>query len=150
MLKVLDLGNNQFNDRFPSWLKNLPNLEVLILRSNKFNGPIKTSKSEYMFPNLRIIDLSYNNFDGKLPLEIFSNWKVKKFETTQHLTYIQVNITPALFSTIFFAYHGYYVYDYSMTMTNKGKNTFYEKVQELFTAVDMSSNRFFWRNSKFH
>jgi Leucine-rich repeat (LRR) protein len=42
MLKVLDLRNNQFNDRFPSWLKNLPNLKVLILQSNKFNGLIKT------------------------------------------------------------------------------------------------------------
>jgi hypothetical protein len=29
-----------------------------------------------------------------------------------------------------------------MMMTNKGKNMFYEKVQELFTAIDFSSNKF--------
>jgi Leucine-rich repeat (LRR) protein len=135
MLKVLDLGNNQFNDRFPSWLKNLPNLEVLILRSNKFNSPIETSKTEYMFPNLKIIDLSYNSFVGKLPLGIFGNWTVKKFETAHHLTYIQVN------STTLFP-NASLIYDYSMTMTNKGYNMFYEKVQELLMAIDMSSNRF--------
>ncbi|XP_059449524.1 receptor-like protein 7 [Corylus avellana] len=143
MLKVLDLGNNQFNDRFPSWLKNLPNLKVLILRSNKFNGPIEISNSKYMFPNLQIIDLSYNSFVGKLPLEIFCNWTVKKFETAHHLTYIQVNSTLTSFSKTLGTYiNGSFGYDYSMTMTNKGNDMFFEKVQELFTAVDMSSNRF--------
>ncbi|XP_059449553.1 receptor-like protein 7 [Corylus avellana] len=141
MLKVLDLGNNQFNDRFPSWLKNLPNLKVLILRSNKFNGPIEISKSKYMFPNLRIIDLSYNNFFGKLPLELFGNWKVRKSETVDQLSYIQVY--PIIFLKTLGPYQFSYGFDYSMTMTNKGQNMFYEKVQELFTAVDMSSNRFF-------
>jgi Leucine-rich repeat (LRR) protein len=29
-----------------------------------------------------------------------------------------------------------------MMMTNKGKNMLYEKVQELFTSIDCSSNKF--------
>jgi hypothetical protein len=33
-------------------------------------------------------------------------------------------------------------YTYSMMMTNKGKNLFYEKVPEIFTAIDFSSNIF--------
>jgi Leucine-rich repeat (LRR) protein len=143
MLIVLDLGNNQFSDIFPSWLENLPNLEVLILRSNKFKGPIKTSKSEYIFPNLRIIDLSHNSFFGKLPLELFSNLKVPKSEVAGRLIYIHVNSTFTSFFKISGPSWMSYDYNYSMTMTNKGTNMFYEKVQELFTAVDMSSNRFF-------
>jgi Leucine-rich repeat (LRR) protein len=144
MLKVLDLSNNLFNDGFPSWLENLPNLEVLILRSNKFKGPIKTSKSEYMFPNLQIIDLSYNSFVGKLPLELFRNLKVRKSETADHhLTYIHVYSSFTFFFKSFGrSYQMSYGYDYSMTMTNKGTNLFYEKVLESFIAVDMSSNRF--------
>jgi Leucine-rich repeat (LRR) protein len=141
MLKVLDLSSNKFNDRFPSWLENLPSLEVLILNSNKFHGPIRTSKSEYKFPNLRIIDLSHNNFVGNLPLKLFGNCNVKTSETANHLTYIQVSS----FNTGFKSYE----YDYSMTMTNKGNIMFYEKVQELFMVVDISRNRFVGEISKF-
>jgi Leucine-rich repeat (LRR) protein len=140
MLKVLDLSNNEFNDRFPSWLENLPNLQVLILRSNKFHGPIRTSKSEYKFPKLRIIDLSHNNFVGKLPLKLFGNCNAKTSETANYLTYIQVNSMTAYNS---------YEYDYSMTVTNKGEIMFYEKVQELLMVVDISRNRFVGEISKF-
>jgi hypothetical protein len=35
-----------------------------------------------------------------------------------------------------------YNFDYSMTMTNKGVMTKYEKIQEFLTAIDLSSNRF--------
>jgi hypothetical protein len=34
------------------------------------------------------------------------------------------------------------VYTYSMKLTNKGKNMVYEKVLELFIAIDFSSNKF--------
>ncbi|XP_062150711.1 receptor-like protein 9DC3 [Alnus glutinosa] len=134
MLKVLDLSNNEFNDRFLSWLENLPNLQVLILRSNKFHGPIRTSKSEYMFQKLRIIDLSHNNFVGKLPLKLFGNCNAKTSKTANHLTYIQVSSTTT--------YRSYDEYGYSMTVTNKGEIMFYEKVQELLMVVDISRNRF--------
>jgi Leucine-rich repeat (LRR) protein len=140
MLKVLDLSNNEFKDRFPSWLENLPNLHILILRSNKFHGQIRTSKSEYKFPKLRIIDLSHNNFVGKLPLKLFGNCNAKTSETANYLTYIQVNSMTA---------YNKYVYYYSMTMTNKGEIMFYEKVQELLMVVDISRNRFIGEISKF-
>ncbi|XP_059449525.1 receptor-like protein 7 [Corylus avellana] len=114
-LRVLDLSDNQFTDIFPFWLGHLPNLEVLILRSNKFNGSMGTPQTYFKFPNLRILDISHNDFMGKLPLRLLENWKVKNFENV-HL--------------------------YSMMMTNKGNNLFYEKVQELLIAIDFSSNKF--------
>jgi Leucine-rich repeat (LRR) protein len=141
MLKALDLSNNQFNDTFPSWLGNLPNLKVLILRSNKFYGPIKTPKANYKFPNLQIIDLSYNSFTGRLPLKFFQNSSSLRFDRAEHLTYIQVYSSFDL-QNKYQNYRWDLEYSYSMIMTNKGVDTVYSKVQEFFTAVDFSSNQF--------
>ncbi|CBI17003.3 unnamed protein product, partial [Vitis vinifera] len=66
-LEVLDLGNNKINDTFPHWLGTLPELQVLVLRSNSFHGHIGCSKIKSPFMSLRIIDLAYNDFEGDLP-----------------------------------------------------------------------------------
>lgn len=66
-LEVLDVGNNQINDNFPNWLEILPELQVLILRSNRFWGPVGDNTTIVPFPRLRIIDLSHNEFTGVLP-----------------------------------------------------------------------------------
>jgi hypothetical protein len=141
MLKVLDLSDNQFNDRFPFWLGHLPNLEVVILRSSRFNGPMGTPQSYFTFPNMRILDISYNNFVGKLPLSLLENWKARKCENANSLTYMHENPGFEIQKGL-----GYFdwpqAYTYSMMMTNKGNSLFYEKVQELFIAIDFSSNRF--------
>jgi hypothetical protein len=136
MLKVLDLSDNQFNDRFPFWLGNLPKSEVLMLRSNKFNGKMGTPQTYFKFPNMRIID-----FMGKLPLGLLESWKARKFENANSSTYIHENLGFEIQKGL-----GYFdwpqAYTYSMMMTNKGNNLFYEKVLEVFTAIDFSSNRF--------
>ncbi|XP_074334045.1 receptor-like protein 42 [Apium graveolens] len=75
-LETLDLGSNQINDTFPQCLEALPNLQVLVPKSNKFYGTMnKTSEVEQPFPSLRIIDLSYNDFSGPLPVIYFRNFK---------------------------------------------------------------------------
>ncbi|PHU07726.1 hypothetical protein BC332_24215 [Capsicum chinense] len=73
-LKILDLGNSALNDKFPAWLGNLEQLQVLILKSNKFHGPIST-RQKFLFPRLRIFDISYNEFGGSLPTELFQNFR---------------------------------------------------------------------------
>jgi Leucine-rich repeat (LRR) protein len=78
-LESIDVSNNQFNDTFPSGLGNLPNLKLLLLRSNKFYGQIlESSETNYTFPNLQVLDLSYNSFTGNFPLNSFKlmprNW----------------------------------------------------------------------------
>ncbi|KAG6662971.1 hypothetical protein CIPAW_03G279600 [Carya illinoinensis] len=141
MLEVADFSNNKLHDIFPSWLENLPNLKVLNLRSNNFHGQIGASKAGYKFPNLRVIDLSHNGFTGKLPLEIFGNWKQpREFANSDILSYIQVNSSMA--QQRYLCNSWLYDYNYTMTMTNKGIAVFYEKVQELLKAIDLSSNRF--------
>ncbi|XP_042973194.1 receptor-like protein 6 [Carya illinoinensis] len=140
-LEVADFSNNKLHDLFPSWLENLPNLKVLNLRSNNFHGQIGASKAGYKFPNLRVIDLSLNGFSGKLPFEIFGNWKQpREFANSDILSYIQVN--SSIVPQRFLCNSWLYDYNYTMTMTNKGVAVFYEKVLELFKAIDISSNRF--------
>ncbi|XP_010451558.1 PREDICTED: receptor-like protein 12 [Camelina sativa] len=38
-LQFLNLEDNRINDKFPFWLSSLPNLQILVLRSNDFYGP---------------------------------------------------------------------------------------------------------------
>ena len=60
------------------------------------------------------------------------------------LTYIQENQSFNVG-----IHHLYYNYDYSMKITNKGVDTVYNKVQDFFRAIDMSSNRFVGEIPKF-
>ena len=132
MLEAIDVSNNQFNDTFPSWLGNLPHLKVLMLHSNKFHGQMfESPEANYEFPNLRILDLSYNSFTGKLPINSFKNWNALKSENADHLTYIHTTIS---------AYYG--AYYWTMQITNKGLDRVYDNVPEFFRAIDMSNNRF--------
>jgi len=91
---------------------------------------------------MRIFDISYNDFMGKLPLRLFENWKARKFENLHPFTYIHED--PNFIITKEFGQYPHlsHPYTYSMMKTNKGRNVFYEKVQELFTAIDFSSNKF--------
>nr|XP_023925785.1 receptor-like protein Cf-9 homolog [Quercus suber] len=135
-LEFLILGNNRLRDVFPYWLRKLPELKVLILRSNRFHGDMGSPATNFEF-KLRILDLSYNNFRGKLPLRYFKNWIAMKNVPEEHLTYMQAIATISLLG---FALNENY--DYSMTITNKGVKTVYAKILDFFTAVDLSCNKF--------
>ncbi|CAA7027951.1 unnamed protein product [Microthlaspi erraticum] len=50
-LEFLNVEDNNFNDTFPLWLRFLPNLQILVLRSNEFHGPIIFSWRFFEFPN---------------------------------------------------------------------------------------------------
>ncbi|XP_075645260.1 receptor-like protein 7 [Castanea sativa] len=136
-LEFLILGNNRLHDVFPYWLGKLPELKVLILRSNRFHGDMGSPATNFEFQKLRILDLSYNNFRGKLPLGYFKNWIAMKNVSEAHLTYMQAIATINLLG---FALNENY--DYSMTITNKGVKTVYAKILDFFTAVDLSCNKF--------
>ena len=80
MLEHLVLRNNQIDDIFPYWLGALPQLQVLILRSNRFHGAIESWHANFRFPKLRIIDLFDNEFIGDLPWQYFQDWDAMKLE----------------------------------------------------------------------
>uniref|UniRef100_A0A2N9HAT7 Leucine-rich repeat-containing N-terminal plant-type domain-containing protein n=1 Tax=Fagus sylvatica TaxID=28930 RepID=A0A2N9HAT7_FAGSY len=137
MLEILNLGSNQLNDVFPSWLGTLPELRVLILRHNGFYGVVGSPTTIFASPKLRIVDLSANKFIGSLPFEYFQNLMSVKKVDANNFTHIRA------FTIIPLA--GFTVpedYPYSMTITNKGKETVYLKIIEVFAVIDLSSNEF--------
>ncbi|KAJ6303394.1 hypothetical protein OIU77_017297 [Salix suchowensis] len=77
-LEILNLEQNKIIDVFPSWLGILPDLRVLILRSNGLHGVIGKPRNNVDFPRVQIVDLSNNSFKGNLPLEYFRNWTAMK------------------------------------------------------------------------
>ena len=91
-LEVLDLGSNKINRTFPYWLEGLLKLQVLAIRSKKLQGRIDNPKTNSPFPNLRIIGISNNDFNGPLLIkylkylsrrkscyEIYRSWVLSRF-----------------------------------------------------------------------
>jgi len=61
MLQVLDLGDNKIEDTFPYFLETLPELYILVLKSNKLHGFVTSPTTKNSFSKLRIFDISNNN-----------------------------------------------------------------------------------------
>ncbi|XVE60953.1 hypothetical protein DITRI_Ditri06bG0002200 [Diplodiscus trichospermus] len=139
MLEFLDIGNNQIKDAFPFWLGSLPELKILILRSNKFYGEIKRTKFNSVFPKLRVIDLSNNEFIGPLPSSYLERLKAMKSFYIEPLSYMQTYLYDHMFTAELTIPDEY---NYSMTLTNKGIKMEYLKIQEVFMAIDLSCNKF--------
>ncbi|XP_028116800.1 receptor-like protein 6 [Camellia sinensis] len=136
-LEILDLSNNLIDNAFPLWLGDLTKLQVLILRSNKFYGAIGNHKIKLELPNLHIIDLSHNGFTGDLPSKYFQNWNVVKFFDVDKMKYMDTIIKVRTNNDIWG--DGYW---YTMNITNKGVNTEYQEILNVFTVIDLSSNKF--------
>ncbi|KAL0553251.1 hypothetical protein IC582_007140 [Cucumis melo] len=136
ILEIIDLSDNQFTDGFPYWIGTLPMLRLLILRSNHFHGKIEEPETNTEFPMLRIVDFSYNNFSGNLPLRYITNSKGMETFNTTASTYRNT------FVTFSFDYVWALEFFYSTTITIKGNQRDYSRIQEVFTSIDLSSNKF--------
>ncbi|XP_050223724.1 receptor-like protein 7 [Mercurialis annua] len=137
-LEFVDFGDNQIVDTFPFWLGAIPELSILILRSNRFYGVIDEF-GDVGFSNLRVIDLSHNNFSGNLPSKYFALWNAMKVENaSSDLAYLKKSLQPSWFWGS--AYYG--SFDYSMTLYNKGLEMNYLKIPDIFNAIDFSHNNF--------
>ncbi|CAL9006621.1 unnamed protein product, partial [Prunus brigantina] len=130
MLEYLVLSNNQFSDVFPIWLGTLPELKLLAMRHNGFNGVIGQSRTNVDFIKLRILDLSYNNFRGEIP-PLFPDIAVNMS------TYMQAQVQYVI-TDIYLTRN----VSYSITLAIKGLDLHYSKILEGFAAIDISSNKF--------
>ena len=99
-LELLDIGNNQIQDEFPCHLKDISNLHVLILRSNKFYGFIGYGGLNATWLILQIVELASNNFNGKLSIKSFANSKamVANNEVQSDLNYLHFVASANMFS----------------------------------------------------
>ncbi|XP_049388864.1 receptor-like protein Cf-9 homolog [Solanum stenotomum] len=129
-LNVLDLGNNELSDIFPKWLGALPYLQILNLRSNKFYGPIKDSRTDKLFAQIRVIDLSSNGFSGDLPMGLFEKFEAMKITSENRGTREYVADIDS------------YYYTNSLIVTTKGLDLELPRVLTTYMIIDLSRNRF--------
>nr|XP_023896914.1 probable LRR receptor-like serine/threonine-protein kinase At3g47570 [Quercus suber] len=70
----LDLSGNQFTGVLPMEIENLKNLEHLDISENMLFGKIPTSLASCSFDFLKLLNLSYNHFEGEVPTNgVFKN-----------------------------------------------------------------------------
>nr|CAH66877.1 OSIGBa0158F13.8 [Oryza sativa] len=135
-LEILDVGNNNFVDSFPSWTGELPKLRVLVLRSNKFFGAVggipvdNGDRNRTQFSSLQIIDLASNNFSGSLQPQWFDS--LKAMMVTR-----EGDVRKALENNL----SGKFYRD-TVVVTYKGAATTFIRVLIAFTMVDFSDNAF--------
>ncbi|GLT26533.1 hypothetical protein SLA2020_015920 [Shorea laevis] len=131
MLEVLDVGNNNIEDTFPHWLESLPNLQVLVLRSNKFHGSVQSTKESPSFPKLRVLDLSNNDFVGPLPIWYMENFKAMMDPHGEDgsLEYMKVSTVANS-------------YQCSLVVTMKGFDFELQRILNIFTSIHLSHNKF--------
>ncbi|XP_010492466.1 PREDICTED: receptor-like protein 12 [Camelina sativa] len=128
-LQVLNVGSNTFNDMFPFHLNSLQKLQVLVLRSNKFRGKLHNADGVWFgFPQLKIIDVSYNGFFGTLPSLYFLNWTAMSSKSDDNMEpeYMQ---SPS---------RNYY---FSLVLISKGVSMEMERILTIYTAIDFSGNQ---------
>ncbi|KAM3730602.1 hypothetical protein ACB098_12G099600 [Castanea mollissima] len=115
-LKILDVGNNKINDTFPYWLEILPNLQVFVIRSNRFHGHIGKPTTKSPFPSF-----------GLLPKKYF-----KYLKATMNAYQGEVGLK----------YMGEAYYQDSLMVTMKGTYIELVRILIVFTTIDLSNNSF--------
>ncbi|XP_015883663.2 receptor-like protein 7 [Ziziphus jujuba] len=138
MLEGIVVSNNQLRDVFPSWLGSLPELKILTLQQNEFYGIIGKPENYLEFPKLQVIDISFNSFTGELPSHYIFSWNAMKNINPKPFTYLNVMFNYTV-SKIDWAQ---VEIRHPITITSKGAKRYYGAVQDIFTFIDMSSNRF--------
>ncbi|RCV30162.1 hypothetical protein SETIT_6G071700v2 [Setaria italica] len=131
-LEVIDFGSNKIADAFP-WLRGLPKLFVLVLRSNQMYGTIGDivgdTKCEECFPSLQIIDLASNNFSGTLRPQWFKQLKSMMAE---------FNSSGKTLETLNTLHGEERFYQYSIEIMYKGEDMRFGMTT--VTAIDFSKN----------
>ncbi|KAL8116393.1 hypothetical protein AgCh_022766 [Apium graveolens] len=145
-LKVLDLSNNSMSGPIPQCLAD--SMEFLVLKDNNFSGTIPQIYQKEC--DLKVLDLSQNqltrevpsNFlTGALPAYYIQIWNVMKDFRTDMEQYIETK-TESLWIIGRYPLTSTASYHTSIILTNKGVEIDYDKILNVFTAIDLSSNKF--------
>ncbi|KAG4150206.1 hypothetical protein ERO13_D05G381633v2, partial [Gossypium hirsutum] len=133
-LEVLDLGNNKINDTFPHWLGSLPQLQVLVLKSNHMHGSlcVNSSKSSPFFSKIQIFDVSSNYFSGPLPVRYINSFKA--------IINLKKNASARPYMGVEDYTTGFYTYSIGIVM--RGQETELVKIFTMWMIIDLSNNQF--------
>ncbi|KAL3530155.1 hypothetical protein ACH5RR_009477 [Cinchona calisaya] len=119
------------NGTFPTWLEDLTEIKVLILKSNQFFGPVGIFKADNPFMNLQIFDLSNNKFSGVLPTRILENFRSMMSRNKSEMGAL---------------YMGWYSdnahYQDLISIVMKGQEIEFTRILTTLTTIDLSSNNF--------
>ncbi|XP_047968371.1 receptor-like protein 33 isoform X1 [Salvia hispanica] len=131
-LLVMNVADNNLEGSFPCMLSF--SLRILVLRSNRFQGDLRCSKS---WPDLQILDISSNSFSGHLNLLNFSSLRGMMLENSTHLNRSNSHfLGDDGFPGADIYYHN------EVTLTVKGYEEKIVKIWPDFTCIDLSSNHF--------
>ncbi|KAJ4903449.1 receptor like protein 27 [Raphanus sativus] len=130
LLKFVSVDHNRIDDSFPFWLKALPSLKVLTLRSNRFHGPISPPDGPLAFPKLQILEISHNGFTGRLPRNYFENWTNTSLKPEDEEKMYMGDFVTDKFN-----------YEDTLDLQYKGLYMEQGKVLTLYSAIDFSGNR---------
>ncbi|KAK3423944.1 hypothetical protein EUGRSUZ_F00700 [Eucalyptus grandis] len=130
-LEVPDLNHNQIEDTLPRWLGTLPDLKVLVLKSNNLKNLLDIPRGARLFPKLHILDLSNNNFSSPLPVNLIMNLKgMMNGKNVQD---------TSLYMTRSF---GRGTYENSVAVMMKGLEVELVRILNFLTIIDLSCNSF--------
>ncbi|XP_048337077.2 receptor-like protein 9DC3 [Ziziphus jujuba] len=141
MLWTLNLRKNQLEDEFLSWLGTLPDLSMLMLRSNNLHRNIeKPISNSVFFFEICVINLSYNVFIVKFPSEYFQKWNSMKSFNATNSSYMKTvsNFITRTSANSDFSWTQYY--PMSIKITVKGVDRVFHQIQDVFVVIDFSSN----------
>ncbi|KAG2318028.1 hypothetical protein Bca52824_021150 [Brassica carinata] len=105
-LRALDVGYNKLTGKLPMSLIHFSRLEFLNVESNIINDTFPVWLNHTSFPELQIIDISHNHFNGALPSDYFVKWSAMSSLGT---VYDQPDLM----------YMGYYYYHDSMVVVHE-------------------------------
>ncbi|XP_031499279.1 receptor like protein 26-like [Nymphaea colorata] len=132
-LEFINLGHNKLSGEFPWWLAKLPQLKILVLRSNSLNGSINFTFDMNVFQELLVLDISANQFAGKLLLGLLLSLNAMK-------SFNPESSIPLQFWTSFLK--GFYK-DWEVTLNTKGINLTYERgMHSIMKTIKVSNNYF--------
>ncbi|KAE8690152.1 hypothetical protein F3Y22_tig00110925pilonHSYRG00049 [Hibiscus syriacus] len=145
-ISVLDISNNGFSGTLPPCLGTLSKSLTVLNLQNNFRCPIPQACEKGS--QVKEIDLSQNQLKGHIPRSLAS-----RVESSQGIMDFMVQpenqnpmSSPSCESLISPSVNLKFRFSstkpYSMTMTEAGLVTKYEKIQDILVAIDLSSNRF--------
>lgn len=130
------VGRNKLSGLVPEWLGvSLPNLVILILRSNNFYGIIPPQIC--YLTKIQILDFSVNWISGSIPTCLNNLTTLKEnLSGISNLT-ISHTVLAQVQDWLIFTKH----YEEEESIIWKGKESKYKSILGLVTSIDLSSNR---------
>ncbi|XP_028803497.1 receptor-like protein EIX2 [Neltuma alba] len=124
----LDLGNNQFSGTIASWVgQHLPNLKILVLKSNKFSGQVPFQICYMRL--LQVLDLAQNKLTGQIP-KCISHLSAISIVNSSSESYIRCNGANNKRHLVL-----------EELLSLKGRVDYYRAILGLITSIDLSSKK---------